>query len=87
MKPDLADVLAEVNRLRAERDLPPLDEMPKGERFASFSCPLAHAVEGQVGPMFMWPFGARDSMGTPSLFYAFARAFDKGEYPELIADA
>lgn len=87
--PDLADVLAEVNRLRAERDLPPLDAMPKGERQAAFSCPIAKACgkDGSASDRELWfdGIGGTDRIATPRVIRDFLDAFDAGLYPELVA--
>ena len=95
-KPDVADVLAEVNRLRAERDLNPIAELPKGRPCEPFRCPLAAALQvSAVLPATRpedgryrvgWVVGARpDYRALPPVLNAFAAAFDERAYPELLA--
>lgn len=96
MKPDLADVLAEVNRLRAERGMDPLDAMPRGGVGEARSCPLARSlcvesvVPGYVGndPTNIGTYRIDpegESFDLPLTLCKFGRYFDRGEYPELIA--
>ena len=90
--PDLADVLAEVNRLRAERGLEPLGEMPKGGRAVPWGCPLRHALNVYaVGGWYYRP--TEDDRGPvstlpalPPVLSDFVVAFDAGLYPELVAE-
>lgn len=89
--PDLADVIAEVNRLRAERDLPPLNEMPKGVPGNPDCCPVACAIEGWASLPTLYPGEtynetSEGSVGvpTPRLVERFMAAFDRGAYPDLI---
>jgi len=88
--PDLADVLAEVNRLRAERGLEPLGEMPKGHKFQATHCPLAVALSAFSCGITGWNAtadaakrGNREPM--PPVLGAFVCEFDNGAYPELVA--
>jgi hypothetical protein len=91
--PDLAEVLAEVNRLRAEREMEPLDEMPKGTH-SGWSCPLARAFGATDGETKVVYADARGAVSVPGhlfgptwKFRMFVSAFDAGRYPELELEA
>lgn len=90
-KPDLADVLAEVNRLRTEHGIgEPLTEMPKGERMSACGCPVARALtrDRDLPPAICrtsYGWLESDNYPTPSTVAAFIRSFDGGAYTELIA--
>lgn len=87
-KPALTEVLAEVNRLRAEQGMEPLAAMPKGTRMCN-DCPIAVALHSDYVIPSRWTNGAYSPRGAvvdlplPPLLNAFALAFDDGEYPEL----
>jgi hypothetical protein len=92
--PDLADVLAAVNDLRATRGMEPLNALPKGKRHHARSCPVANALGGDVA---VWPTGDDDGSKwhivgeashrpLPPVLAQFAERFDAGYYyQELVA--
>lgn len=84
-RPDLVDVLAEVNVIRATRNLPPLKAMPKGEQHRPVTCPVGRALETPCGATF-WrePGEPWIKHPLPPVVSQFVLAFDWGEYPELI---
>lgn len=86
-KPNLAAVIAEVNRLRAEHDLTPISKLPCGQQGQPECCPVARALSNGVQVRF-YPgselcFGDVP-MNPPHVLSEFAWAFDGGEFPELI---
>lgn len=91
--PDLKDVLAEVNRLRAERGMEPLDEMPKGVRCVPGRCMIARALCAYVRPLYecrdprnQWGnLRGVDGEPLPLILSDASYAFDDGRYPELVA--
>ena len=99
--PDLADVLAEVNRLRAERGMEPLSEMPKGTPYSLCECPVARAIEGTASRAYLivgrmadfksgdWRWGLEanpDQIQAPAVISRFIAHFDMTDaYPELVA--
>jgi hypothetical protein len=92
--PALADVLAEVNRLRAEHGLRRLSEMPKGSPDIAHACPVANALSNGFKVRVYPPselgergwYGVGPTMGKllPQVLADFARAFDDGAYPDLV---
>lgn len=84
----VARALEEVNRLRAERNLPTLAEMPKARAglFKSEHCPLAVALEARVGLTY-WGSDASDMANNElsAELIAFREAFDNDELPEFEA--
>jgi hypothetical protein len=83
--PDLADVLADVNRLRAEHGLgEPIDALPQGVRSNCHQCPLAHAFDAKVFPTLVVPAQGGQFLTSVTLM-KFVHAFDRGAYPELDA--
>lgn len=95
--PAIPDVLAEVNRLRETRGLPPLDALPKGTPHNAACCPLANALRNghtvRVYPCNVYGSGPgwvhfadeEDEHDLPPVLGLFARYFDHGHYPELVA--
>jgi hypothetical protein len=88
--PDLKDVLAEVNRLRAGRGMEPLVAMPKGNRCVPDGCLIARALGGKVMPIStddrsMAVGRGIDDVPLPAILSNASYAFDDGEYPELVA--
>jgi hypothetical protein len=99
--PALDDVLAEVNRLRAECDLQPLDAMPKQDPTRgqgwSTTCPMTVALDAWSSAPNYFRRGENDRHGNYRLAYGsdplplpevcalFIRHFDSGKYPELEA--
>jgi hypothetical protein len=85
--PDVAEVLAEVNRLRAEHGIGgPLDTMPNGTRLSCRQCPVARALDAlSVGVSIgvVWP--TLEHAPLPDNLKAFVTEFDRGAYPELVA--
>jgi hypothetical protein len=86
--PDMAVVVAEVNGLRAERGLGPIDRLPKGARKRSGECPMARALRNgspvHVGAN-AWSVDGRRWHHLPEPLAWFVLAFDDGAYPELVA--
>jgi hypothetical protein len=88
--PDLNDVLAEVNRLRADDDLPPLTALPCGHPGSAFGCPVARALDVMsVVPSRNHDGYYRkglfdDPVELPRVLNDFAEAFDAGRYPDLV---
>jgi hypothetical protein len=74
-----------VNALRTEWGLPALAELPKGTLRNSNACVLARALPhaAKVDVTVLLKTGARVTL--PSECIDFIRAFDGGQYPELIA--
>jgi hypothetical protein len=95
----LAEVLAEVNRIRGERNMPPLNELPKGVPGNPDSCPIANALRnGSRARVYPAPgpsdddsgwfyFGDEPSRPLPSPLGRFARAFDRGAFPDFEASS
>ena len=88
--PALADVIAEVNRLRAERGLPTIAALPAGTRSKPDHCPVARALSNGVHVRF-YPgsellfIGEESISPPPEVLSEFAFAFDRGEFPGLEA--
>ena len=79
-------VLGYVNRIRAERDLPLLNLLPKGGRGYSHTCPIAIAVEGrQDAKRTSWETWKGDTVyrDSPAYVQDFVDRFDGGNFPEL----
>ena len=80
------DALAEVNRLRKERNIgEPLTDLPKGIRGESTSCPIQKALQCYaVGDLFIeWQSDGLGETDTPEAICEFILAFDDHEFPEL----
>jgi hypothetical protein len=91
--PDMAVVVAEVNGLRAERGLGPIERLPKGARKRATACPIARALSNgsrvDVGSGAWAVEGAWAVDGQwyrlPEPLAWFVLAFDDGAYPDLVA--
>lgn len=92
-RPDLAEVLAAVNALRAEHAIgEPLTEMPKQgpsrHEPQCCTCPMTVALDADASHPYGFVRRAELKWhGLPPVCSAFIHAFDRGEYPELIAEA
>jgi hypothetical protein len=85
--PDMAVVVAEVNGLRAERGLLPIERLPKGARNSATTCPIARALSNgspvAVGSGAWVVDGQWYRLPEPLAW--FVLAFDDGAYPDLVA--
>lgn len=95
---DLDAVLDWVNEKRAERGLPTLAELPKGQRSISCNCPIALSLTPGNGLIASTlPSGTniyddydavspyRETINHPAEIKRFVNDFDAGLYPELVA--
>lgn len=81
MKPNIKDVLKEVNKLRSDRDMKPIYDLKPGTH-SGYSCPIAKALNTRYcsAGMLIYEY---ESIETPPTIKSFIIAFDQGEYPEL----
>lgn len=79
----VAGTLAWCNEMRAKKDRPPLDRLPKGTRDDPWTCPCGRATGLYVDRD---RFGDDGDAGTPhdlpGPVIDFVRAFDAGELPQ-----
>lgn len=83
-------VLEWVNQVRTARDLAPLEYLPRGRRCVPNSCPIALSLAELGGQGFndIWVDTAEGvvfgsvSIEMPKHATLWARAFDKGWYPD-----
>jgi len=74
------DALAWVNEYRTCR------ELPRGMGGQPSGCPIGRALGASISQAGFWFWGYPNRWyDTPSRVSEFIRAFDRGDYPELIA--
>jgi hypothetical protein len=87
MNPDryYSAALRHVNRVRALRDLDPIEVLPEGRPRSFAACPIARAVGGVVAgtETCVSPNGESVVVEHPPEVVEFVRRFDCGFYPEL----
>lgn len=83
-RPELDEVLREVNRIRTARGGDPIYELPKGARCHAFSCPLARGIGDDCGVgSTTYDFLGVAAGPLPWVLIEFRQAFDAGDFPEL----
>lgn len=70
------------------QEFKPCEQLPKGVRQGSFTCPLSVATGLQVGATFAvsYAWNRPTRIDFPPLVGEFVRRFDAGEFPHLDAD-
>lgn len=83
-----AAVLAAINEIRAELDLPGISEIPKGRCGNPFHCPVANALDAvRTGVTSReWWDKLDQPHDLPPVLREFITDFDAKRIPELIAD-
>ncbi len=83
--PFVAETLAWCNERRAERNLPPLDRLPKGRRVDGRSCPCGSATGLHVAAAYYFdPDGGDEpeEFDLPQAVVEFVKAFDECGLPQ-----
>ncbi len=88
-------VIKHVNRIREAMGHNPIEVLSKGRRMIGCDCPISRSIPGHVNVgkiritlenSIFWDGMATPEIEHPGYIKDFIRAFDKGCYPDLIAE-